>query len=202
MFEIHVLVSLQNFADSRVRVKGRFVKKQDEDDAASPGDRERDRLNTSHASNSSYDQDTSYYQEDGEDMEPDEPVRAPTPAQSLNLKLKVTKSSTGGSGSKRRDSKDSRAAEVKVDSKLDGSKADAAKGELKLTFSSRRRRHSSAEESDLALNTSTASADGSLAAHSASADAHDPLSGSPSSNVALKLERANLNSGIKPAPIY
>lgn len=213
------ILCLQNFADSRVRVKGRFVKKQEEDsflaDAA-------DRVNTSHASTNANDESM-----DAEGMEADEnydhndvdlelldhlnaqqhqqvhgqgqgqgqvrasPNNVSADAESaergLNLRLKLSGRSSGGSaggaGASRRRS-DSTGSAVSGKGEV---KAEGKGSELKLTISAsagsaRRRRNSRSEEDR------------------ASPAEHSTHNGTSPSAVAVRLERANLNSAMKPPP--
>jgi hypothetical protein len=194
---------MQNFADSRVRVKGRFVKKQDEDDGAEGGS---GRLNTSNYSHSSFEGDLggdaadAQYDHTDVDLELLDQLNAqhvhrdsvvsprtlPEEGEKgLNLKLKVnTKNASGGGGSATSSGSKKKPEVVKSEVKTEGRSSD-----LKFTItSSRRRRNSRAEDADTSAELNT-SAD--------STDAH-----SSPSNVALRLERANLNSAVKPpAPL-
>ncbi len=172
-----------------MRVKGRFVKKQEEDGEGA--------LNTSHISTGSFDSDalnhsySSQHLADDDGEYPDEEdcgggsssvsrsrdsaVDTPRSSSSLNLKLKLTKTG-GGSGKKRAETK----AEVV--------KSEAAKNDLKLTISSRRRRNSSVGDlEDVTPSESSAKSQKNV---------------SPSSTVALKLEKATLSSAVKPAPVH
>jgi hypothetical protein len=205
VLSICVNVFVQNFADSRVRVKGRFVKKQDEDEGGDGG-----RLNTSGYSHSSFEGDVggdaADAQYDHTDVDLDlldqlnaqhvhrdsgiSPRTLPQDTsgdgeKALNLKLKVNTKSTPGGGGSATSSGTKKKPEV-VKSEV---KSEPRSLELKFTItSSRRRRNSRAEEADTSTELNT-SAD--------STDAH-----SSPSNVALRLERANLNSAVKPpAPL-
>lgn len=176
-----------------MRVKGRFVKKQEEDGEGA--------LNTSHISTGSFDSDalnhsySSQHLADDDGEYPDEEdgggghssvsrsrdstVGTPRGSGALNLKLKLTKA-VGGSGKKRTEAK----AEVV--------KSEAAKNDLKLTISSRRRRNSSVGDIEDVSATVTPS----------ESSAKSQKNISPSSTVALKLEKATLSSAVKAAPVY
>lgn len=187
----------KNFADSRVRVKGRFVKKQEED-----GD-----LNTSQASyeggdslNHSY---SSHHNADDDDEEEEDAASEPRSRRgsvdissskssaALNLKLKFTKASTPGSGRKPRAEK----AEVV--------KSEASKTELKLTISTRRRRNSSVGDLEATTTAAHGASSEDTGVTSTETSAKESHHGdSPSSTVAAKLERATLSSAVKPAPVY
>lgn len=184
----------KNFADSRVRVKGRFVKKQEEDG---------DALNTSAASfdgadsslNHSY---SSHHadlddEEEEEDDGPSEPpsrrgsVDISKNSSALNLKLKFTKAATPGSGRKKE--------------KVEVVKSEASKHDLKLTISTRRRRNSSVgdlEGAGVPL-VAASSDDAGVTSSESSTKGHGD---SPSSAMAAKLERATLSSAVKAAPVY
>jgi hypothetical protein len=186
-----------------VRVKGRFVKKQEEETFLAES------LNTSYVSHTSAGScDRRDSMDAGDELAYDHtdvdlelldqlnahsqqhqvgrlsPKSVPT-EDGVNLKLKLTgrgsgASSNGASGRRRSDSA------AKAEGKAEGKGA-----ELKLTISgsSRRRRNSRVEEAV----EGTAEAAGTAEAYGAS---HT----SPSSAVAMRLERANLNSAVKPAP--
>eukprot|EP00428_Durinskia_dybowskii_P081986 CAMPEP_0170425514 /NCGR_PEP_ID=MMETSP0117_2-20130122/38148_1 /TAXON_ID=400756 /ORGANISM="Durinskia baltica, Strain CSIRO CS-38" /LENGTH=987 /DNA_ID=CAMNT_0010684487 /DNA_START=155 /DNA_END=3118 /DNA_ORIENTATION=+ len=219
----------KNFADSRVRVKGRFVKKQDED-AAEGGE---SRLNSSHVSQSSFEgvgggvgeddvvgevgEADGLYDHTDVDLELLDQLEAQQKQEGkdgmtaqlqdnkgsmklkLNLKATPTGSNTGtGSGSGRKRS-DSVGSIVKSEGR--------AGSELKLTIPSRRRRNSRVDDeltprttvttetaTTTTATTTTVASDGTPSSEVSVAAA------SPSSSVALRLERANLNSAVKPVP--
>ena len=235
-------------------MKGRFVKKQDEEAAeAAHFDRHNTSMNSLHSSCGSYDpQDEDDQMEEGDvvesgydhtdvDLELLDQLnaqqqkatvgcvagsgRATTPSprtlssdvhltgssnnsstsssKGLSLKLKISKptptTAPGSGGSSRRErsnsvSKDAKVAEVK----LALSTAATTTG---TTTTGRRRRNSRVEDTEFtSISTTTAMENNTSSNTTAAGSRRNSISVSPSSAMTLKLERANLNSAVKPPP--